>query len=169
MRVAAQAADRVEIVARGFGPLASIRGVAAAVQRSALPYLPGALASDAPVVDLLLGPDWQLDGGAGRPPPLAVGSAEAADRLRSQLDAEARARLVGAADVEHRRDPRVRRAARRRGAARGRAPVGGEVGGALGEGLFVASGATRLRDVSGSGVLVVDGPLEIDGSSPSRG
>ena len=159
VRVAMQAADRVEVVARGYGQLVSIRGVAAAVQRSALPYLPGALASDAPVVDLLLGADWHLDG-AGLPA-VAVGSTEAADRLRSQL--------AGAADIGVAAIPAfdaLLGAASRRADAR---LIGGDVGGALGEGLFLASGATRLRDVTGSGILLVDGPLEIDGSLAFEG
>jgi hypothetical protein len=168
VRVAAQAADRVEVVSRGYGQLASIRGVAAAVQRSALPYLPGALASDAPVVDLRIGSDWSLDGGAGLPA-VAVGSTEAADRLRAQLGTDERARLAGAADIGVAGIPAfdalLGAAARGAGARR----IGGDLGGGLGEGLFLASGATRLRDVTGSGILLVDGPLEIDGSLAFEG
>lgn len=166
VRVAPQAADRVEIVARGYGQLGSVRGVAAAVRRAALPYLPGALAAAAPVVDLELGADWRVAGAAGVPA-LALGSDEAAERLAAQLDAGARARLaapagtpaVGVAAIPD-LDALFAAAARRPDLR----AVGGDVGGALGDGVFVAAAGARLRDVSGSGILLVDGPLEIDGT-----
>ncbi len=171
VRVAAQAADRIEIVSRGYGQLASVRGVAAAVVRSALPYLPGAIASDAAVVDLLFGAGWRIEGVAGLPA-VAVGSAEAADRLSAQLDADQWARLAGPGGA-----PAIGVAAipafdALLGAATRRSDmraIGADVGGALGDGLFLAAGGTRLRDVSGSGVLVVDGPLEIDGTFAFEG
>ena len=166
VRVAPQAADRVEIVARGYGPLGTVRGVAAAVQRVALPYLPGALASGAPVVDLLLGADWRIDGAADAPA-LAVASTDAAEQVAAGLDADERARLngpggppsLGVAAIPD-LDALLAVAASR---PETRA-LAGDVAGALGDGLFVAARGLRLRDVTGSGILLVDGPLDIDGT-----
>jgi hypothetical protein len=47
--------------------------------------------------------------------------------------------------------------------------LGPLVGGGLGNGLFLASGPLRLSQVSGSGMLVVDGPLEVDGATSFSG
>lgn len=166
VRVAPQTADRVEIVARGYGPLGTVRGVAAAVQRAALPYLPGALAAGAPVVDLLLGAAWRIDGAADVPA-LAVASTAAAEQLAAGLDADERRRVngpggppsLGVAAIPDLDALLAAAAARPEARA-----LAGEVGGALGDGLFLAAGGTRLRDASGSGILLVDGPLEIDGA-----
>lgn len=166
VRVAAQAADRVEIVARGYGALGSVRGVAAAVRRTALPYLPGALATAADAPDLLLGAGWRIDGSAGVPA-LAVASDEAATRLRGGLDADARRRIVapaGTPDIGVAALPDLAAllaAAARRGDLR---RLGGEISGALGDGIFLAPTGSSLRDASGSGILLVDGPLEIAGA-----
>ncbi|MBX3023468.1 hypothetical protein KF840_01020 [bacterium] len=165
VRVAAQTAERVEIVARGYGALGSVRGVASAVQRAALPYLPGALATAAGAPDLQLGADWRIDGAAGVPP-LAVASDQAADHLRRGLDADARSRIAapaGTPDIGVAALPDLAAllaAAARRGDLRA---LGGEVSGALGEGVFLAPAGASLRDVVGGGILLVDGPLEIAG------
>ena len=166
VRVAPQAADRVEIVSRGYGRIGSLRGVAAAVQRAAIPYLPGALASDAATVDLLLGADWRIDGAAGVSA-LAVRSDDVAERVAAQLGADERARLGAASGTPTIGVGAIPDLAALFGAAARRPdlrPLGTDVGGVLGDGLFLAPSGTRLRDVSGSGILLVDGPLEIDGS-----
>ena len=166
VRVAPQAADRVEIVARGYGLLGSLRGVAAAVQRAAVPYLPGALASDAAAVDLQLGADWRIDGAAGVPA-LALASDEAAEALTARLDADTRARLSAPGGTPNIGVAAIPDLDALLGAA-ARLPdlqaLGSDVGGALGDGIFLAAAGTRLRDVSGSGILLVDGPLEIAGT-----
>jgi hypothetical protein len=166
VRVAPLGADHVEIVSRGSGPLGAVRGVAAAVQRIAVPYLPGALAAVDPAVDLLLGADWRIDGGADVPA-VAVASGEAAERLAAGLDADGRSQLNGPGgppslgvaaipDVEA-----LLAAAAARPEARA---LGGEASGAIGDGLFLAADGVRLRDLTGGGMLLVDGSLEIDGA-----
>lgn len=166
VRVAPVTADRVEVVARGWGPLGTVRAVAVAVERAPQPCLPAALASGAAVVDLLLGADWRI-AGAGDVPALAVADAATAERLSAALDADARRHLVGPGgppslgvaaipDVDA-----LLAAAARHADAR---TLPGDAGGALGDGLFLAPAGLRLRDVRGSGILLVDGPLEIDGA-----
>lgn len=171
VRVAAQAADRVEIVSRGYGRIGSTRGVAAAVRRVALPYLPGALASAAPVVDLALGAGWRVSGAIGVPA-LALGSEETADRVRAGLGADERSRLTAPAGTPGIGVAAIPDVDALLGAAAARPdlrPVAGEVTGALGDGIFLAAPGTRLRDVSGSGILLASGPLEIAGTVAFEG
>ncbi|MDX2171404.1 MAG: hypothetical protein SF182_30345, partial [Deltaproteobacteria bacterium] len=47
--------------------------------------------------------------------------------------------------------------------------LGALVTGALGHGLFARTGSVRLSQLSGSGILVVDGPLELDGAIDFEG
>lgn len=177
VRVAARGADRVEIESRGYGPLGAVRGVAAAVERSPLPYLPAALGVGTDDVDLQLGGGWRIDGatgsgGAPDVPALAVPSSTAAERLAARLGAGERARLTGPGgspslgvapipDVAALLDAAGRRPDTR--------PLAAEVAGALGDGLFVARGGVHLRDASGSGIMLVDGPLAIDGTFAFEG
>jgi hypothetical protein len=166
VRVTAQAADRVEIVARGYGALGSVRGVAAAVRRTALPYLPGALASAAGTINLLLASGWRIEGAAGVPA-LAVASDETAERLRGELDADTGSRLDAPAGTPAIGVGAVPDAAALVAAAARRPDVralAGEITGPLGEGVFVATAATQLRDASGRGILLVDGDLALDGA-----
>jgi hypothetical protein len=171
VRVAARAADRVEVVARGYGRVGSVRGVAAAVRRVAVPYLPGALAAAAPVVDLTLGAGWRVAGAPGVPA-LALGSGETADRVRAGLDADARARLSAPAGTPGICVAAIPDVDALLGAA-ARHPdlrsLPAEVTGALGDGIFLAAAGARLRDVSGRGVLLVDGALEIEGTVAFEG
>lgn len=177
VRVAALSADRLEIHARGYGVLGSVRGVAAAVLRAPVPYLPGALASDAAPLDLLLGPDLHVtgaDGDAAHPavPAVAVRGGEIVDQLLAQLDAAAQARLTGPGGPPSLRAAALPEVATLLDGAARRAEtrtLGGEVSGALGDGLFVAAGALRLHEVSGSGILLVDGPLELSGTLTFEG
>ncbi len=177
VRVTESGPDVVEIVARGFGPLGATRAVAAAVLRDAVPYLPAALASEAADPRLVLGDGWRIEGAAatdGQPgvPALALRDDAVAERVTARLDADERGRLqgpggppsLGAAAV-----PDVAAllaaAARRPDARR----LGSDVSGALGSGLFVADAGLRARDLSGSGILLVDGPLELAGSVAFEG
>ena len=45
----------------------------------------------------------------------------------------------------------------------------GDVRGPLGDGVFVSPGSLRLADVSGSGILIARGPLELSGTSTFAG
>lgn len=171
VRVAARAADRVEIESRGYGPLGALRGVAAAVERSPLPYLPAALASEGEPLDLLFGAGWRIDGAAGVDgapdvPALAVASGAVAEQLAGQLTAGEAARLRGPGGTPSLGVAPLPDVAALLAAAARRADaqaVPADAGGALGDGLFLAGAGLRLRDASGSGILLVDGPLTIDG------
>lgn len=166
VRVAVQAADRVEIVSRGYGVLGSVRGVAAAVRRSPLPYVPAALASAAAAVDLRLDAGWRITGGVGVPA-VAVADDQTADRLRGGLDTASRSRLTAGAGAPAIGVGAIPDLAVLLGAAARRPELralAAEVEGAIGDGLFLAAAGARLHDVSGSGVLLVDGALDITGA-----
>ncbi|MGD9765803.1 MAG: hypothetical protein AB7V27_19075 [Candidatus Binatia bacterium] len=173
VRVAGLTSDRAEIVARGFGRLGAMRAVVAAVERSPFSHLPGALASAAPAVDLLLARDWRIEGSpAAEVPAMAVRSEAVAAQLRDRLTAEEGARLTGPGgrpslipagipDVGA-----LLEQARRRGEAQS---LRAEVDGAVGDGLFVRNGSLHLLNASGSGILLIDGALEITGSCEFHG
>ncbi len=171
VRVAALAADRVEIVSRGYGVLGSVRGVAAAVLRATVPVLPGAVATDAPRPDLLLGPDLHVAGAAGdgeHPdvPALAVQDSAVATQLAARLTAEEKGRLTGPGGPPSIGVAPVPDLGRLFDAARdwpGATTLIGEARGSLGTGVFTATGTLRLDEVGGSGLLLVDGPLEVTG------
>ena len=171
VRVAVRGADRVEIEARGHGPLGAVRGVAAAVERSPLPYVPAALASAGEPLDLLFGPGWRIDGAAGVDgapdvPALAVASGAVAEQLAARLAPGDASRLRGpggepSLGIAPLPDLAALLAAAARHGDVQALPA--DAGGALGDGLFMAGAGLRLRDASGSGILLVDGPLAIDG------
>jgi len=177
VRVAAQSADDLEIRARGYGPFGATRMVVATVRRSALPYLPGAVSLALPEVDVALGADFRVNGVEASPgdpglPALALDGAAAAGALAARLPAGAAAQLVGRGG-----SPSIAGAALpsaealadvagRRAEAHG---LGADVSGALGEGLFVSPTSLRLVDASGSGILIVNGALELSGTSSFAG
>jgi len=177
VRVAAQGPDRVDIMARGLGPLNATRVVAATVVRSTDPYLPAALALAAPGTALALGSDFRVAGVEPRAddqglPALAVDGADAAAALAAALPPDAAARLVGRGGAPSLigtalpSAEALANAAARRVEARALADV---ASGALGDGIFVSPSALRLADASGSGVLVVNGALELSGTSSFSG
>lgn len=177
VRVATLAADRVEIVSRGYGALGSARGVAAAVLRGAVPYLPGAVATAATTPDLLLGAGLHLAGAAGdgaHPdvPALAAGSGEVVEQLGRRLTAAEQRRITGPGGPPSIGVAAIPDLAPLFERARGRRDVqmlAGVTSGALGDGVFIATGALRASDLSGSGVLLVDGPLELTGTLAFEG
>ncbi|MEO8601830.1 MAG: hypothetical protein ABI629_04570 [bacterium] len=172
VRAAGLDAEHVELTARGFGPLGSVRAVAAVVQRAAVPYFAAALATDAAAPRLELGDGWRIEGAAGddsRPDvaALALHDDAAASAVLAALPAASRARLVGPGGTPSLRAATVPSVAALLAEARQHADVrsvAGTFSGALGDGLFVCNGALHLSDASGSGILLVDGPLTIDGN-----
>jgi hypothetical protein len=177
VRVARSGADALVITARGFGPLNAIRTVLATVARAATPFLAGALSLAARGAALALGSDFSIAGAAataGDPglPAVALDGVDAAAALAARLEPDAAARLVGRggspsiAAVALPSAEALADAAAHRVEAQA---LSGEAYGALGDGLFFSPGSLRLTDVSGSGVLVAAGPLEISGVSNFSG
>jgi hypothetical protein len=169
VRVTSSTADRAEIVARGFGPFGAVRGVAASVLRGATPQLAAALAAEAAQLSVRLDDGWLLAGAAGLEPGGDVPALALADGVALPDGAGARLSGPGAPSLRRRPPPVVRaliEAVRQRGDAVRLAPL---TDGALGSGLFFASGPLRLSQASGSGILVVDGALEVDGATSFSG
>jgi hypothetical protein len=177
VRVAAGGADDVEIRARGFGPFGATRMVIATVRRDATPYLPAAVSLGRADVALALGSDFRIAGVAARSPDpglpaLGFDSADAAASFAARLPPAAAAQLTGrggppsVAGVALPSAEALAQAASRRVESRA---LSGEVSGALGEGLFVSPASLRLVDASGSGVLIVNGGLELSGVSTFSG
>ena len=172
VRVAAIDAEHLELTARGVGPFGAVRAVAAALRRAALPYFAGAVASDAPLLELQLGDGWRLEGATSDTthpavPALAVRGEDVAAAVLAALPAGAAARLLGPGATPSLRATAIPSGAALIEAARQRSDVRsviGTVGGGLGDGLFLSPGALRLSDASGSGILLVDGPLELGGA-----
>lgn len=177
VRVAAQGPDALEIAARGLGPFNATRMVVASVIRTAVPYVPAALSLAAREVAMALGGDFHVSGAEPRPddpglPAVAVDGAAAAAALAARLPREAAAQLVGRggspsiADTSLPSAEALASTAARRVEAQA---LGGEARGALGDGLFVSPASLRLVDATGSGVLVVNGALELSGASTFSG
>ncbi len=172
VRVTASTPERAELIARGYGPLGALRAVAAALERSAVPYLPAAVASDAAALDLVLERDWFLDGapasGASPDvPAMALHGEVAVERLLGRLTAEERRRIRGPGGSPSLTAAAIPAVSALFDAARSRPEtrvLAAEVIGTLGDGAFVRTGALRLRDVQGSGLLLVDGALEVSGT-----
>jgi hypothetical protein len=151
--------------------------VVATVARTALPFVPGALALAGSDVRLDLGNAFRVAGrmpSADDPglPAVAVGDEAAAGALRDALPPDAAPRLSGRGSPPSIEDTAVPTVDGLAEAAAGRADarlLDGEAHGALGAGLFVSPGALRLADVSGSGVLVAGGPLDLSGTCTFSG
>jgi hypothetical protein len=177
VRVAPHGTDVLEITACGFGPLAATRAVVATVVRSALPYVPAALGLAARDPTVLLGGEFRVNGVESNPddpglPAVVVDDADAAAALAARLPPDAAARLTGSGGSPSIAGAHIPSCDALAGLAARRAearPLGSEVSGALGDGLFVSSASVRLADVSGSGVLVVGGSLELSGASTFSG
>lgn len=163
--------DIAEIRARGFGPLGAARVLVATVARSATPFVPGALALAASGVRLDLGSQFRISGrlpAADDPglPAVAVDDPNAAAAMSAALPPDAAPRLSGrggSPSIEGTAVPGIdglAEAAARRSGAR---VLEGDVRGAIGDGLFVSPTALRMADVSGSGILVARGPLDLSG------
>jgi len=177
VRVALRAPDTLDITARGFGPLAATRAVVATVVRSTQPYVPAALALAAPDPSVLLGDEFRVTGVESRPddaglPAVAVDDADAATALAARLPPDGAARLTGRGGSPSIASSHVPSCDALAGLAARRAeaqPLGSEVSGALGDGLFVSPASVRLADASGSGILVVGGALDLSGASTFSG
>lgn len=177
VRVATLGADDLEIRARGFGPFNATRMVVATVRRSALPYLPGAVSLARADVGLVLGADFRINGiaaGAADPglPALALDGGDAAAALAARLPPGAGAQLVGrggSPSIAGAALPSAEALADTAGRRAEAQAIGADVSGALGEGLFVSPASLRMVDASGSGVLVVNGQLELSGASTFTG
>jgi hypothetical protein len=172
VRVAQLGVDRLEISARGYGPLGATRMVVASVLRGLDPYLPAALSLAARDATLALGAGFRVAGVEPRSddpglPAVALDGPEAAAALAARLAPGAGAQLVGRggspsiAGAALPSAESIADAAARRADAQ---PLGGEARGRLGDGLFVTPTSLRLADVEGSGVLVVGGTLELSGT-----
>jgi hypothetical protein len=177
VRVARTGADALVITARGFGPLNAMRAVLATVSRSGLPFLAAALSLAARDATLALGDEFGIAGAvptANDPglPAVALDGIDGAAALAASLQPAAAARLVGRGGSPSIAALALPSAEGLADAAAHRVEaqtLGGEVHGALGDGLFFSPGALRLSDVSGSGVLVANGPIEISGASTFSG
>jgi hypothetical protein len=159
--------DRVDIVSHGFGPFRASRTVAASVARSALPALPGALYSAAPGVHVLLGDDLSLLGrrSVGREagtPALAVADAETAAAVSAGLERRGGPGL-DPPGVRVRDFPGLEAVTGAAGSSPNAQHLAGDLAGSLGTGVFLRRGALEVADATGSGLLVVDGPLRVRG------
>lgn len=177
VRVAQLGADRLEISARGYGPLGATRMVVASVLRGLDPYLPAALSLAARDATLALGAGFRVAGVEPRSddpglPAVALDGADAATALAARLAPGTGAQLVGRggspsiAGAALPSAESIADAAARRAEAQ---TLGGEARGRLGDGLFVTPTSLRLADAEGSGVLVVGGTLELSGTSSFAG
>lgn len=177
VRVATLGVDDLEIRARGFGPYGATRMVVATVRRSALPYLPGAVSLARADAALVLGADFGVNGIAAHAadpglPALALDGADAAEALVARLAPEVGARLVGrggSPSIAGAALPSAEALADAAGRRADAQAVRPDVSGALGEGLFVSPASMRMVDASGSGVLVVNGQLDLSGASTFTG
>lgn len=177
VRVTAQGPDALELVASGFGPLNATRVVAATVVRDASPYVPGALALAARDAALALGADFRITGvepvgnDAGLPA-VAVDGVTAAAALAARLPPASTAQLLGRGGAPSIADAALPSAEALAATAANRVEaraIGSEVRGAFGDGLFISPASLQLVDASGSGVLVVDGALELSGATSFSG
>jgi hypothetical protein len=172
VRVTAKGADALELTASAVGPWNAARSVTATVVRDASPYVPGALVLSAsnPAISLAMG--FQVSGAAASAtdpglPAVAVNGSGAAAALAAQLSPATAAQLTGRGGPPSIADAAVpspediaATAARQAG---GHA-LTGEVHGDIGDGLFVVPTALRLVDARGSGILVVQGALQLSGT-----
>jgi hypothetical protein len=161
-------AERVDVVSRGIGPLRASRTIAARVERSLLPALPGALFSAARGVRFLLGDDVSLVGARGthrepETPALAMADAATAEAVSRQLERR-RGRGLDPPGVRVRNFSGLEALARRAASSPNARTLDGDLGGALGSGVFVHHGALEIADAAGGGILVVNGPLRVRGS-----
>ncbi len=176
VQVEQQSPEAVEILASGFGTGQSAHTVAASVQRSATPYTPGAAFSAAPIVSLLLGGEFIINGigegcGSGFPA-LALKSPEAAQTLLAQLPATAATQLLGDGEspgIAARSFPPLDTLAATAALSPTARLLDAEASGALGSGILVAASSLTLTDASGSGLLIVDGNLQVSGQMTFSG
>jgi len=151
--------------------------VVASVVREPFPAIPAALGLAGADVELGLGTRLDVIGvdqsGTSDPiPAVTLDNVATAGALAARLSAESAAHLVGAGGPPSIAAAAIPDLAALAAAARQRSDavgLGGDVVGALGEGLFVVPGSLRLADASGSGVLVVGGNLEITGTTSFAG
>jgi hypothetical protein len=172
VRVATSTPQRAEIIAHGYGPLGAVRAVAAGLERTPLPYLPAAVASDAARLDFFFARDWSLEGAmasgaAPGAPAMALGSAPAVELLLGRLTSDDAQRLRGPGGSPSLTAAAIPAVSTLVDTGRSRPEaqaLGTEVSGALGDGIFVRTGAVRMRDAQGSGLLLIDGALEVSGT-----
>lgn len=174
VRVAPDGADRVDVIAWGFGHGAAVHAVAASIARTAEAWVPAALTATAPAVDLDLGADYRV---LGEPGPsgtaaLAVGAEDTSAALRARLPADAATRLIGRGGTPSIATARLPELGELLDAALRRVDgtiVGGTLQGDIGHGLFISPGSVQLTAVRGDGILVVGGTVEIGGDSAFAG
>ncbi len=164
--------DAVEIVAHGYGIARAERIVAVAVRPSAPPFVPAALLSAAPHPTVVLGDGFTVSGSAAgvtpEPPVPALGVPDepSVDAVRYQLAEISRRQLRGAGGDDSIAPRRIAHAAGLAVAISrlpGAQPLPPRAFGPLGSGIMVARQSQQISDAEGSGVLVVDGDLEIYG------
>ena len=172
VRVTAKGPDALELTASAVGPWNAARTVAATVVRDASAYLPGALVLSASNPAIALATGFQVSGAAAAGtdpglPAIAVNGSGAAAALAAQLPPPAAAQLTGRggppsiADASVPSPEDIAATAARQAAARA---LPSEVQGNIGDGLFISPAALRLVDASGSGILVVQGTLQLSGT-----
>ena len=177
VRVASTGPDAVEISARGFGTLNATRVVVAWVIRAPVPYLPAALSLTRPDAGLSLGAGFRVAGVEARPgdpgvPAVAADGAAAAAALVARLPSGSAGQLVGrggSPSIVGMSSPSLDALAATAGRRADAQALGSEVHGALGDGVFISPSSLRLVDVSGSGVIIANGALELGGASSFAG
>lgn len=169
LRVDRLSATRVDLISTATGPERSTHVLAFSVVRDRA-LLPGAITTSAARTTLDPGTEFRVTGSdrAGRDPALpgmAVADGSAAAMLRTEVAAEAAARIDGAGPA-----PSIAEAAvasiedlAAGFAARRTVDLGSQLGGAIGSGVAVTTGSLDVDDTSGAGVLIVNGNLHVTG------
>jgi len=150
--------DAVDLVARGVGSRGASRAIAAVVLRSANLYVPAALFTAANQPHVLVDNRFALSGlpalgDKTEVPPVAVPTEDQALHLAGEL----------ASGVTVKDYPILQRLLADAAGSEGVNRIAGSVQGSIGSGIHISSGALELTDVSGSGVLIVDGALTVHG------
>jgi len=159
--IAARDTDHLEIVSQSFGAGRAQSRVVASIGRGSEPYVPAALHTEASAPSVLLGDRFHIHAsnqvsGLGLPDP---GAARA---LIAALDTATLARIDGTPPIAA-NDAGPVSSLIDRVTTTGQA-LGAEISGDLGRGLFYAPSALAARDTAASGILVVDGDLNVDSS-----
>jgi hypothetical protein len=174
VEVEALDSDVVEIVSHGTGNYLAARTVAASVVRSSTPYVPAALSVGASEVSIDLGDAVVLDGVDAQTPDedpvagVALDDDYDVDVFLSQLPLATRQRLRGAGGspsaVRHSFSSAANLAQLLAALPDAEELIGQPIQGPFGNGVRVVRGSTEVRDAEGSGILVVDGDLQISGN-----
>ena len=158
VRVEPRGDDRVDIVAEGSVDGRALRALEASVVRAAAPQLAGAVLSSGAPLSVSVGDGLELLGPRSGEPVLAVSTSDEARAVAEQLAAQGHAARVA---VSSSSCADAALAAAEQAGFRRLDPVSS---GVLGDGVLVSPTSLSLTDASGSGVLIVDGPLLVGGS-----